>query len=110
MAFNINDILKGAGAILVVILIGMMVFGPMLKSLGVNFSTNNAVLVTFIGFALIMGVALTVYDLAVSGAAFSFSRLLPLLVLVLALFLTIKYGMSLVNMLSPSVASVFPIG
>lgn len=110
VGFNPNDIFKGAGAILVVFLVGMMVFAPFLEAAGISFKTNNSALVTFIGFALIMGIALTAYDWATSGVGFSVGKLIPLLVLVVMLFLTIKYGNPLIAKLSPSAASVFPLG
>ena len=107
--FNPGDILKGGGAILVVLLVGMMLLSPFLASAGVKFDTPTALIITFIGFALIMGLALNVYDLATSGAGFTFGKFIPLIILGVALFLTLKYGMPLIAKLSPSAASVFPI-
>ena|SRR3990167_3043866 len=109
MVFNTKDILFGAGAILIVYLVAIPILAPLLATAGVVFPNNNGLLVTFVGMALIMGIALGVYDLVASGTGFTFSKFIPLVIAGIMLFLTIKYGMPLIANLSPSAASVFPI-
>ena len=102
-----GEILKGGGAILIVLLVGLSFLAPFLESAGVTFKTNYSLLVTFIGFALIMGALFVIWDLAT--VKFEASKLLVLGLIVVAIFLTVKFGLPLINKFTPIAASIYPL-